>query len=163
MVPAPGDGAVADLHAGEGDLKGADLSVTPVDLPPPPPNAFDLGPLNCTGNETFTAAQQAMLSSCGAVGSLGCHGRAPFSGRLDLTTANAYSSLVNVASDIAPNKLRVKPGDPNNSFLVEKLTNTQGAYEGDPMPQTDTGQWLVPAQDKLNVLRCWIQRGAPNN
>jgi hypothetical protein len=127
------------------------------------PNQFDLGPLSCNGNETFMAAQQAMLSSCSGFGPMSCHMRAPFAGGLDLTMAHAYASLVNVPANGAPGKVRVRPSDPDNSFLVEKLTNTMGPNEGDPMPKGEAITWRPPAPDKLNILRCWISRGAPND
>ena len=130
------------------------------DMANPPP---DIAGSHCTGNDTFHAAQAAMLNSCGGGGPFNCHSRAPFGGNLDLTSANAYASLVNVHASIAPNKLRVKPGDPDNSFLVQKLTNKQAKNEGGPMPQGEGIQWQPPSPDKLNTLRCWILRGAPND
>ena len=48
--------------------------------------------------------------------------------------------------------------------LVQKLTNTQGASEGGPMPQPVEGiMWHPPDPAKLKTLRCWIANGAQNN
>jgi hypothetical protein len=126
-------------------------------------NAWDLGPMHCTGSETFTQAQAALLSGCGGFGPMSCHQRAPFAGGLDLRTANAWAALVNVTATIAPAKLRVKPGDADDSFLVEKLTDTMGAQEGDPMPKGEAIMWSPPDPAKLNTLRCWIANGAKND
>lgn len=112
----------------------------------------------CAGDETFTAARTAMLSNCAG---MGCHGGAPFAGGLDLRAASAHKSLVNVAASGAPAKLRVKPGDPEGSFLFQKLTNTQDVDEGNPMPSSLA--WQEPDAARLDVLRCWILRGAPND
>lgn len=131
-----------------------DMSTAAVD------SAVGAGPdlAGCTGNETFAAARTAMLSGCTAVQ---CHGSAPFAGGLDLRASNAYKSLVGVDSNNAPGKPRVAPGDPEGSFLYQKLTNTQGQDEGAPMPSSIN--WSAPDEQKLNVLRCWILKGAAND
>src|SRR2546430_158643 len=64
------------------------------------------GSAPCKGVVTFQAARTAMLSSCGGVGPMSCHGRAEFGAGLDLTAANAYKNLVGVAATMAPGKLR---------------------------------------------------------
>ncbi len=124
---------------------------------------LDLLGSSCTSADTFKAAQTAMLSSCGGGGPRQCHGTSPYSGNLDLTTANAYHSLVGVAASIAPSKLRVKPQDPDGSFLVQKLTDKLQASEGQPMPLGEGILWHAPDPTALAVLRCWITLGAPNN
>lgn len=112
----------------------------------------------CTGKETFAAARTAMLSNCSG---MGCHSAAPFAGGLDLRAANAHKNLVGVMAQAAPEKLLVKPGDPEGSFLYQKLTNTQDVSEGSPMPGGLA--WQEPDGAKLDVLRCWILRGAAND
>lgn len=123
---------------------------------------LDLVGSGCSGTETFRAAQTAMLSSCGG-GPRSCHQSSPFAGNLDLTTANAYASLVGVPASIASTKLRVRPQDPGGSFLMQKLTNMQAQNEGLPMPQGEGILWHLPDPTALSVLRCWITVGAPNN
>jgi hypothetical protein len=119
--------------------------------------------VSCDGGETFTVAQATMLGSCSGFGPMNCHTRSPFDGTLDLTMPNAYSSLVNIPGSAAPDKLRVAPGDPLGSFLVQKLTNTQGPTEGAPMPQGEGILWRPPDPENLRVLECWILQGAQNN
>ena len=51
---------------------------------------------------------------------------------LRLDAANSYANLVNVASNEVPSLKRVKPGDPDNSYLVQKVEGT--AAVGGRMP-----------------------------
>ena len=50
-----------------------------------------------------------------------CHSGANAPAGLRLDAANSYSLLVGIASGERPNLLRVAPGDPNNSYLIQKL------------------------------------------
>jgi hypothetical protein len=120
--------------------------------------------VHCDGGETFTVIDSVWLGGCSGFGPFTCHGRTPFEAGLDLTPGHHYTSLVGVASTTNPSKLRVKPGDPQHSFLVQKLTNTQDAGEGGPMPQPVEGLvWRPPDPEKLRELECWILQGAKNN
>lgn len=110
---------------------------------------------------TFTAVRTKVLATCG--GPVGCHRRAFFGGGLDLTDAHAYKSLVGAAASLAPAKLRVKPGDAANSFLVQKLTNQLTATEGSAMPRSEGGHWTQIPADQLSLVKRWIAAGAPNN
>jgi hypothetical protein len=121
--------------------------------------------LTCDGGETFTVVDPLMFSGCTGFGQFSCHGRTPFEAGLVMTAGNHYSSLVGVPSTTNPSKLRVKPGDPLGSFVVQKLTNTQNpATEGGPMPQPVEGlMWRPPDPENLRLLECWIVQGAQNN
>src|SRR6267378_3245921 len=55
----------------------------------------------------------------------------------------------------AGNLIRVVPGDPDASFLIQKLQGADGLL-GERMP--DGGPYLTTA--KINVIRQWIQDGA---
>lgn len=124
----------------------------------------DFGGSACKGDETFQQARTVMFKGCSGFGQFACHGRMPFDGGLDLTAANAYKALVGVPATIAPTKLRVQPGNSAASFVVQKLTNTQGANEGGPMPDPVEGlKWSPPDPAKLAIVRCWIENGAQNN
>src|SRR2546425_8033626 len=85
----------------------------------------------------------------------GCHtgAGAPFGLRLDL--GFSYGNLINVPSPRDSNLIRVVPGDPDASFLIQKLQGTQTL--GNRMP--DGGPYLTTAT--VNVIRQWIQDGAP--
>ncbi|MDB5099406.1 MAG: Fibronectin type domain protein [Cyanobacteria bacterium RYN_339] len=88
-----------------------------------------------------------------------CHSATSTKGGLQLTADVAYEQLVNVAAENdkakLTNKKRVIPGDPANSFLVQKLESPP-AGEGDMMPQR--GQKLP--DDQINAIKTWIQNGA---
>jgi len=83
-----------------------------------------------------------------------CHvgASAPLGLRLDAT--NAYALLVGVASVQEPSLLRVDPGNPNNSYLIQKLEGTAGT--GGQMP---LGATPLPQAD-IDVIRQWITDGA---
>src|SRR5690349_7076587 len=61
-----------------------------------------------------------------------CHSGASAPHGLRLDAANSYSLLVGVASGEQPSILRVKAGDPTNSYLVQKIQGT--AAVGQRMP-----------------------------
>jgi methionine-rich copper-binding protein CopC len=83
-----------------------------------------------------------------------CHigGGAPEGLRLD--AANSYNLLVGVPSTEVPSLLRVKPGDPVNSYIIQKL---QGhAAVGAQMPFG--GPYL--SADTIAFIQQWITNGA---
>jgi hypothetical protein len=83
-----------------------------------------------------------------------CHSGATAPRGLRLDDANSYALLVGVASGEAPGLQRVKPGDPNASYLVQKLEGT--AAVGQRMP---LGGPYLP-QSTIDVIRQWITNGA---
>ena len=76
---------------------------------------------------------------------------------LRLDAANSYALLVNVASAEVPGLLRVNPGNPNASYLVQKIEGT--AAVGVRMPAN--GPPYLP-QDRIDLVRRWIAAGAPS-
>ena len=62
---------------------------------------------------------------------------------------------VNVASAEVPALLRVNPGNPDQSYLVQKIQGN--AAVGGRMP---LGQAALP-QDRIDLIRSWIAAGAP--
>jgi hypothetical protein len=83
-----------------------------------------------------------------------CHAGANAPAGLRLDAANSYAMLVGVASVERPAILRVAPGDPSNSYLIQKLEGTAAA--GERMP---AGLPALPQSD-INVIRQWITDGA---
>jgi hypothetical protein len=83
-----------------------------------------------------------------------CHagGSAPLGLRLD--EGAAYAMLVNAASVEVPELLRVAPGNPDASYLIQKLEGT--ATVGERMPLN--GPPLPP--ETIAVIRQWIADGA---
>ena len=79
-------------------------------------------------------------------------------GNLILSDDVAYMNLVGKASDDFPAIQRVKPMDPDNSYLYQKLTGAMGIM-GMSMPQFAP---LLPEED-LDLVKRWIEAGAPND
>jgi hypothetical protein len=84
-----------------------------------------------------------------------CHIGANAPQGLRLDAANSYAMLVSVASSEVPNLQRVNPGNPDQSYLVQKVQGN--AMVGGRMP---LGQAALP-QDRIDLIRSWIAAGAP--
>jgi len=99
----------------------------------------------------------------------GCHGEHPtHSVSLDLRVGRAYQALVSAPAKIRKGALRIVPGGPEQSFLIDKLNGTLTIKEGKTMPlDPDTGAPLqaspLPPGFVETTLTNWIARGAPNN
>jgi hypothetical protein len=96
---------------------------------------------------SFAAVQQLLTGNCA-----GCH---PPNQGMDLTTGHVFANIVNVKSHEVPSLLRVKPGDPTNSYLYQKVTQAKPMV-GVRMPKD--GQPLTA--DEITTLRVWIEQGA---
>lgn len=83
-----------------------------------------------------------------------CHvgGGAPEGLRLD--AADSYNLLVGVPSTEVPSLMRVKPGDPDSSYIIQKLQGT--AAVGGRMPLG--GPYL--SADQIAFIQQWIANGA---
>jgi uncharacterized protein (TIGR03118 family) len=119
-------------------------------------------PVTVTVNNSAPAAtlQQLQAQVFGPICS-GCHNGVGTSlpGVQNLTSAAAtYASLVNVASIEQPNLLRVKPGDPTDSYVIHKLEGLPG-ITGARMPFG--GPYLSTAT--IDQIESWIAAGAPND
>lgn len=102
------------------------------------------------------AVQPIFTSSCALAG---CHtGAAPQQG-LNLSSGKAYASIVNVlAKECTDGRLRVRPKDPANSYVIEKLTNVK-LCSGGQMPKVGAS---LPSTE-ITTISDWICEGAPNN
>jgi hypothetical protein len=85
-----------------------------------------------------------------------CHSGAGAPEGLQLDAAHSYALLVGVPSAEEPDVLRVKPGDPTNSYLIQKLENASGIV-GAQMPYG--GPYLPQAT--IDMISQWITAGAP--
>jgi hypothetical protein len=79
-------------------------------------------------------------------------------GSQNLTAGHTFSNIVGIASLEQPGLMRVKPNDPDNSYLIHKVEGTAG-ITGAQMPFG--GPPL--SQDTIDQIRSWIASGAPNN
>jgi hypothetical protein len=110
---------------------------------------------NVTTN-TFSQVQiQVFTPSCASVN---CHKGSSSQYGLDLSSGLAYSNLVNVPSGQAPTLNLVTRGNPNQSYLVQKIERNPPEV-GQQMPLS--GQPLNT--DLQQLVRNWIAEGAKNN
>lgn len=101
---------------------------------------------------TFAEIQTAVFTPSCAFS--GCHGGpAPAQG-MNLAAGQAFANIVGVPSMEVPALDRVEPGDPDSSYLVQKLEGT--AAVGARMP---LGRPPIDS-DLINDIRQWIADGA---
>ena len=81
----------------------------------------------------------------------------------NLTAGNTFAAIVSVASVEQPSLLRIKPGDPTNSYLVQKILGASG-ITGSRMP-FGCGSTSNPCLDQatINLVTTWVTQGALNN
>src|SRR5215469_3508953 len=84
-----------------------------------------------------------------------CHIGAGAPEGLQLDEAHSYALLVGVPSTEQPNVLRIKAGDPDNSYLVQKIEGAP-SISGVRMP---FGGPYLP-QSTIDVIRTWVSNGA---
>ena len=117
----------------------------------PPPQQQQPPPAGQTS--LFQQVQDTVLTpNC-----TGCHVGANAPAGLRLDAGNSFAMLVNVASTQVPTVLRVIPGDPQNSYLVQKIEGR--AAVGGRMP---LGRAALP-QASIDLVRSWIAAGAQMN
>lgn len=112
---------------------------------------------------TFVSIQRDIFNaqdSTGRPACTSCHNALLFrtNGNLNLSNSTSYASLVNVASNDKRGAIRVVPGDPDGSYLIQKLEGAPGIV-GVRMP--NGGPYLTANQ--IEIVRRWIQLGASNN
>ena len=113
----------------------------------------------CTGGVCFDVDIQPILSSNCAFS--GCHaGTSPAQGQ-NLSDGVAYANIVCVAANERPGMMRVRPFEPDSSYLVHKVQGTHGTVggSGGRMPLG-----LTPlTTEQVDLIRAWITQGARNN
>ncbi|BDD66122.1 hypothetical protein Sj15T_11430 [Sphingobium sp. TA15] len=82
------------------------------------------------------------------------------SGGLVLLPAYAYANLANVGS-VQTSMLRVAPGKPDKSYIMNKILGTHGSVrgKGNAMP---IGQPPL-LNSEIEIVRVWIAQGGKNN
>lgn len=131
-----------------------------------------LGLIACSGNGAgLDASGQPLASSGGGGAPLSadfasiqenvftpicsvCHAGAGAPEGLQLDEGHSYALLVGVPSTEVPSLMRVKPGDPANSYVIQKLRGT--ASVGARMP---FGESPLP-DSTIAVISQWISDGA---
>ena len=89
-----------------------------------------------------------------------CHGAKEKKAKLDLSAPESYKALVNMPSGEVPATLRVKAGNPEQSYLWLKLDHR--SEEGSGMPKGLFSSRRL-AQKDLDIVRSWIAAGLSLN
>ncbi len=110
------------------------------------------------GGTTFAAAVQPILTANCAFA--GCHAGATPQEGMNLSSGQAYGSLVGVASRQVPRLSRVAPGNPDSSYVVLKLEGAAGAVGGVGTRMPLGGELT---STELATIRAWVSAGAANN
>lgn len=106
----------------------------------------------CGRPATFIEVKQNVFGKSCVFSS--CHKSSVLAGGLSLEGDEAFDHLVGKPAVGAPSKVRVQPGKPEESYLIEKLTQDQPAA-GARMPPGAT-----VSDEQLELLRSWIANGA---
>ncbi len=86
-----------------------------------------------------------------------CHGPKEKKAKLDLSAGESYKALVNAPSKEVPTMVRVKPGDPDQSYLWLKLEHRSS--EGVGMPKGFFSSKKL-SRNELDAIKAWIASGA---
>lgn len=108
----------------------------------------------CGGVAFAAQIQPIFTNTCAGAG---CHGGVTPAEGLSLAAGRSFASLVNVAASQYANRLRVSPGAPDRSYLMDKLRGVNLCF-GTAMPKTRNIQ-----QASIDLVGAWICEGAPNN
>lgn len=111
---------------------------------------------------TFASIQREIFETtdtAGRVACVNCHNPSnPVAGRLlNLTSGASYDQLVNRPSVERPSVRLVDPGNPDGSYLVDKVVG-RNTIVGRRMP-INGPPFLTEGQ--ILILRRWIELGAP--
>lgn len=109
---------------------------------------LDSGPLPLV--PTFASIQQNVFTPI----CTRCHAGAAAPTGLRLDDASSYAALVNTPSVEVPGLRRIRPGDPDLSYLVQKIEGR--AAVGGRMPLNSPP---LP-QETIDVIKQWIREGA---
>lgn len=102
----------------------------------------------------FTSQVEPLLKTSCAT----CHLTGQEAGAMALVPGKAYAALVDVPSAEMPGLMRVKPGDPDASYLVMKLEGTHLEHGGSGAQMPFGAAPLTPEQ--IAPIRQWISEGA---
>lgn len=114
------------------------------------------------GAVSFANDVQPILS--GSCAFSNCHGTTnanPGGRPMVLTTGQAYNNVVDVQAVELSAMARIKPGQPDQSYLIHKLQGTHRTVGGSGERMPLSGAPLPQAQ--IDLIRTWVANGAPRN
>ena len=105
---------------------------------------------------TFTELHERVLQPSCVFAT--CHQQgASAAGMMALDRDLAHAALVDVSAVAAPGRIRVIPGDPEQSYVMEKITNATPTA-GEQMPPD------APLEaERVELVRAWIEAGAADD
>lgn len=154
---ADGCGDLTDCSGACVDLQSNTEHCGECDNPCGPGILCDAGGCGCPGDGVSFAAEVEPLLADECTGG-GCHGSPVPSAGLDLRAGFAYDDLVGVASSQCDDRLRVAPGQPGASYLMDKLLGVNLCF-GTKMPKAGPGL----SAEQIATVSEWICRGAMND
>jgi uncharacterized protein (TIGR03118 family) len=80
----------------------------------------------------------------------------------NLTAGHTFANIVGVASVEQPGLLRIKPNDPANSYLIQKIEGAAG-ITGARMPFGCPTTQPCLDQATIDQVKAWVSQGALNN
>jgi hypothetical protein len=112
-----------------------------------------------TTGVSFSGDVQPVLSGC-----TGCHSGASPPQGLSLASGASYGNLADVNAGQVPTMKRVRPFQPDSSYLTHKIQGTQTSVggRGSRMPLGCAGAGCL-SDVTINMIRNWILQGAANN
>jgi hypothetical protein len=113
------------------------------------------GDMSVPLSDDFGALQENIFTPICSV----CHAGASAPEGLRLDAANSYNLLVGVPSTEVPSLLRVQPGNPDNSYIIQKLEGH--AAVGAQMPFGCPVSQPCLSASTIAFVRQWITNGAP--
>ena len=115
---------------------------------------------------SFANNIQPLFNTSCALG--GCHDAATAIQGLNLSVGASYKAIVNRRSTEQANLKLIQPGNPDTSYLIQKIEATPG-IAGVPMPQGCPGSGVglngAPclSADQMQMFRTWVLACAPKN
>lgn len=150
-----GCGALSECGGGCVDTETNAMHCGGCDQPCPTGAACEGGACACPGPAVSYAAdiEPMLVADCT---SMGCHGAPVPQEGLDLRAGHGYDELVGVAASQCGDLLLVEPGQPDTSYLLDKLLGVDQCF-GTRMPKA------APAYSaaQLDLVTAWICQGAP--
>lgn len=123
--------------------------------------ACDAGECGCDPTPVSFAADVQPVFTENCV-SNGCHGGSNPKKGLRLEEGSAWASLVDVPAAECGDRMRVAPGDPDNSYLMHKLLGVD-LCAGVQMPQSGGPGGGALDEANLDAISAWICQGAVDN
>jgi len=137
------------LSGCNGSGKGLDENGNPLGSTNNPPTNT---PTSGSVKPTFADIQAKVFTPTCAVS--GCHSGPAAPLGLKLDSNSSFDLLVNQASQQQAQLLRIKPNDPDSSYIIQKLEGT--AVSGLQMPRNQQPLSI----ETIQTIRKWIENGA---